>query len=293
MLTQSQFTTTTPFSLPTPSELMRLVDTVESQRRIFQILSNYLSSIQQSDFLDRLNHKLHKKLTRRGHRSRRSRHNAAAADLLAYYATRPELKRLTLDVEMDRMEYTLILQDGQVVKDKDCIRAYFVAQEESRTQDQDYIETDELLVRAANQSILADAIVALTGSEDVHDHNNSRCKDFFNSRCCQEKSRKKVDNTCFILSGPTLSMSAIAEKCDIVIDLQKGLVDAVCVLATSVPARTPTGRLVLARAILSVQFQPGISVRYSVSHVKTYHSPDSTEVRNVATSLARDQNMFV
>src|SRR6056300_103263 len=147
MLTQSRFTT--PFSLPTPSELLRLVDTVESQRRIFQILSNYLSSVQQFDFLDRLNHKLHKKLTRRGHRSRRSRHNAAE-DLLAYYATRPELKRLTLDVEMDRMEYTLILQDGQVVKDKDCIRAYFVAQEESRTQDQDYIETDELLVRAAN-----------------------------------------------------------------------------------------------------------------------------------------------
>lgn len=290
MLTQSRFTT--PFSVPTPSELMRLVDTVESQRRTFQILSNYLSSIQQSDFLDRLNYKLHKKLNRRG--SRRSRHNAAAAaDLLAYYATRPELKRLTLDVEMDRMEYTLILEDGQVVKDKDCIRAYFVAQEESRTQDQDYIETDELLVRAANQSILADAIVALSGSEDVHDHNNSRCKDFFNSRCCQEKSRKKVDNTCFILSGPTLSMSAIAEKCDIVIDLQKGLVYAVCVLATSVPARTPTGRLVLARAILSVQFQPGISVTCNVSHVKTYHSPDSTRVRNVATSLARDQNMFV
>ena len=290
MLTQSRLTN--PFSLrTTPGELMTLVDTVESQRRIFQILSSYLSSIQQSDFLDRLNHKLHKKLTRRGHRSRRSRHNAAA-DLLAYYATRPELKRLTLDVEMDRMEYTF-LQDGQLVKDKDCIRAYFVAQEDSRTQDQDCIETDELLVRAANQSILADAIVALSGSEDVHDHNNSRCKDFFNSRCCQEKSRKKVDNTCFILSGPTLTMSAIAEKCGIVIDLQKGLVDAVCVLATSVPARTPTGRLVLARAILSVQFQPGISVTYNVSHVKTYHSPDSTRVRNVATSLARDQNMFV
>ena len=65
------------------------------------------------------------------------------------------------------------------------------------------------------------------------------------------------------------------------------------VLPTSVPARTPTGRLVLARAILSVQFQSGISVTYNVSHVKTYHSPDSTKVRNVATSLARDQNMFV
>ena len=168
---------------------MTLVDTVESQRRIFQILSNYLSSIEQSDFLDRLNHKLHKKLTRRGHRSRRSRHNAAA-DLLAYYATRPELKKLTLGVEMDRMEYTLILEDGQVVKD-------FVAHEESRTQDEDYIETDELLVRAANQSILADAIMALTSSEDVHGYNNSHCKDFFVSLspCCQEKSRMKVDNT--------------------------------------------------------------------------------------------------
>lgn len=293
MLTQSRFTT--PFSLPTPSELMTLVDTVESQRRIFQILSNYLSSIRQYDFLDRLNHKLHKQLTRRGrHRSRRSRQNAAA-DLLAYYATRPELKKLTLGVEMDRMEYTLILEDGQVVKDKDCIRAYFVAHEESRTQDEDYIETDELLVRAANQSILADAIMALTSSEDVHDYNNSHCKDFFVSLspCCQEKSRMKVDNTCFILSGPTLSMSAIAEKCGIVIDLQKGLVNAVCVLATSVPACTPSGRLVLARAILSVQFQPGISVTYNVSHVKTYHSPDSTKVGNVATSLARDQNMLI
>jgi len=47
-------------------------------------------------------------------------------DIEGYYANRPELRNYTLGLELDRdLDYTLILNDGKTVTDKEEIRRYF------------------------------------------------------------------------------------------------------------------------------------------------------------------------
>ncbi len=262
--------------------MMTLIDTAESKCRINQTLSNYLSAIQRSDFLDLINLKLRKNQC------------LAASDLEAYYTARPELKRLTLDVEMDRVDYDLILPDGQCITDKDSIRAYFHTTADKESQ---HIQ-EEILVRAANQSLFADPIATLTSPENVYACTNVSALEafinkYFDDTSSQDKQENIIDKTCFILSGHTINMSPIAEKCHITIDLQSGFVKAICVLATSIPAiaQTRSEKLVLARAILSVHFQPGVDLEYHVCHVKSYHHPDSSTLNKVAASLAKELNV--
>lgn len=267
-------------SIPTPYEMMTLIDTTESKRKINQTLSNYLTTIQRSDFLDLINLKL------------RRNHCLKASDLEEHYSARPELKRFTLDVEMDRIDYDLILPDGQCIDDKDTIRAYFHTADKQPQPKQDV----EILVRAANQSLFADAIGILTSPEKVYDNvcaAESFITKYFDDNASQDQQENQIDKTCFILSGHQINMSPVAEKCHITIDLQRGSVSAICVLATSIPAiaLTRSEKLVLARAILSVNFQPGQNLEYHVCHVKSYHHPDSSTLSKVAVSLARELNV--
>eukprot|EP01083_Nonionella_stella_P307774 1083040_1 len=75
-----------------------------SQRRIHQMLSNYILNIRKGDIIPRLNLALQS----------RSPSKDTAADIQSYYASRPELRNYTLGVELDRdLDYTLILEDGQ------------------------------------------------------------------------------------------------------------------------------------------------------------------------------------
>ena len=107
--------------------------------------------------------------------------------------------------------------------------------------------TEELLVRSANQSLLADMLAALTCAEDESD--------------CDGRDDIR-DSTGLVLSGPALCMTS-AETCRCKIDLQSGFVDALCLLAVSIhhhetyDGAASNGRLVLTRAKLSVRFCPG------------------------------------
>ena len=133
-------------------------------------------------------------------------------------------------------------------------------------------------------SLLADMLAALTCAEDEFDRDG----------------RDEVrDSTGLVLSGPDLCMTS-AETCRCKIDLRPGFVDALCSLAVSIPhhktddGAASNGRLVLARAEVSVRFHPGgeggEDVQYAVRSVTPYHAPDSVPLRNAAATLERDMD---
>ncbi|KAL3791309.1 hypothetical protein HJC23_006038 [Cyclotella cryptica] len=263
-----------------------------TQLKIHQMLLTYLSNITKSQFLLRLHSKLH------------SPNNTAASNLREYYATRPGLKKYTLGVELDRMDYSLLLPGGKCLEEKDVIRSYFGVGPDGGSsgheQDSTTPSVEEVLIRSANQSLLADALVALTGSEEVlldssdefHNHGDAGMS--------------------LILSGPMLSMTSVAETCNFVVDLERGVVEATCVLAIGVPFHNgdlngvderivDKGRLVLARTRVSVRFRPGngdvngndeSTVQYVVQSIEpSFFCPEeSTLLRRAAISLALDQN---
>lgn len=278
------------------------------------MLSAYMSSLHESNFVMRLHQKLHlhqqlqyvptnasvsksRKLSGGGGGGGGS----AASDLKTYYAARPGLRKYTLGVELDRMDYTLVLSNGKVVRDKDVVRSYFGVNNDGGTiegngggagagREDDNgtsITTEELLIRSANQSLLADLLVALTGAEeDILTANDKICGGYDNGDGFfsedefpnQDADRESHPSTVLILSGPTLCMTSVAESCQFKVDLQSGFVEAVCSLAISVPYHEnnnsgvapassadddtitipiANGRLVLARATVSVRFRPG------------------------------------
>ncbi|KAL7480417.1 hypothetical protein ACHAW6_006108 [Cyclotella cf. meneghiniana] len=263
-----------------------------TQIKIHQMILTYLSNISNPQFLPRLNSKVD------------SPNNTAAINLREYYATRPGLKKYTLGVELDRMDYTILLPGGKCLDDKDVIRSYFGVGPDGSSGGHEPENTtpslEEILIRSANQSLLADALVALTGSEEVlldssdefHNHGDVGMS--------------------LILSGPMLSMTSVAESCDFVVDLEKGAVEATCVLAIVVPFHhgdsnevdqriVDKGQLVLARTRVSVRFCPGnggmngndeSTAQYVVHSVEpSFFCPDeSTLIRRAAISLALDQN---
>ena len=164
------------------------------------MLSNYISTIRRDDFLDRLNEVL------RSRTSAASR--SSAATIQTYYTNHPELRKYTLGVELDRdMDYTLILEDGTPVVDKSAIRSYFNYDEKpSQEGDEAAVSKEELLIRAANQSLFADALGALNGSEDI----------------LLPSTPHEEDKFGLVLSGPILSMTSVVEKCHFTVDLQRG-----------------------------------------------------------------------
>ena len=177
-----------------------------------------------------------------------------ASDLRSYYASRPGLRKYTLGVELDRMDYELVLPDGTiVVDDPDGVRRYFGVGDDGErnngrgTKMAVEVEegvgavetTEELLVRSANQSLLADMLAALTCAEHEFDRDG----------------RDDVrDSTGLVLSGPALCMTSVAETCRFKIDLRSGFVEALCSLAVSIPhhetddGAASNGRRVLASA---------------------------------------------
>eukprot|EP00956_Cyclotella_meneghiniana_P021276 scaffold38562_cov64-Cyclotella_meneghiniana.AAC.3 len=272
-------TTKSPPPPPPPTQPQTLQPLTGPQLKIFNLLQRYLTNISSPHFLPHLHSKMHS-----------SDMHTQSRNLREYYATRPGLKQYTLGVEMDRMDYTLVTHDGRRVLDKKEIRDYFtsspgiVVEEEQPT-------VDEVLIRSANQSLLADALILLTGSEDALLND-----EFINN-----------EEMCLILSGPLLCMTSIAETCKFVVDLMNGVVEATIFLAIGIPYHgqavedesiVKDGRLVLARARVLVRFRPGCAemseestVQYLVESVEpSFSSAEVSCIRDASISLAMDHN---
>lgn len=89
-----------------------------------------------------------------------------ADNMLEYYRSRPELKDFTLKSELPRMNYEVLVVDDETGKETKLtsteeIRSYFGSLDKS-TPDDDV----DLLLRAANQSLLADPLGVLSGDGD-------------------------------------------------------------------------------------------------------------------------------
>ena len=260
-----------------------------SQKRIHLMLTKYISTIRKDGYLQRLNHMLCSVSVGGSEQTN--------IDIEGYYANRPELRKYTLGLELDRdLDYTLILNDGKTVTDKEEIRRYFhfknnidapqsMEHKEIEYKKDNALPIEELLIRAANQSLLADALAALSSSseevlipslqQDTHQN---------------EVQRDQVLG--LILSGPILNMTSVVEKCHFTIDIQRERVEGICVLAIVIP--NEDRRLVLARAILVATFIPGEEfsrkLQYDMKMVKCHHFPTSRTLREAAISIARDQD---
>lgn len=78
-----------------------------------------------------------------------------ADKLQEYYGSRPNLSSFTMNKDLHRMDYT-VYNYGEVISDLDVIRKLFPMGAE-----------DDMLFRCANQSLLVDAILSLTGERNV------------------------------------------------------------------------------------------------------------------------------
>ncbi|CAJ1959842.1 unnamed protein product [Cylindrotheca closterium] len=169
-----------------------------------------------------------------------------------YYQSNPDLKEYTLEKELDRIPYTLITTDGkrQLTKSDD-IRNY-VATEETEEEK----ESHSILYRAANQSIFADVIVALTCSDG--------------------------------LVRPQLHAGTFVDKCSLTIDLSKKdpHVRATCFVNVSIPD-AEGHRLSMASVLVSIFYCPSKEqLRSGIMHLLPHKRLTDEEVAGAARSLA-------
>lgn len=78
-----------------------------------------------------------------------------AVELHQYYSDRPQLVDYTVTKELPRMDYTVVLENGDILTDKADVAAYLTATSSSLS----------ILARCANQSLLADILQVLTGPD--------------------------------------------------------------------------------------------------------------------------------
>jgi len=143
-----------------------------------------------------------------------------AEELTKYYHSRPNLKEYTFEKELPRMKYTVITHDGNMMSTNEEIRTRFFNHTEERF-------GDDILWRAANQSLLADAISALTFSEGI--------------------------------VRPQFLSTLVADRCAFIVDFSKSCVLCECSLVISIPGARGN-RLEMGRIELSVFYNPAVPV---------------------------------
>ena len=164
-----------------------------------------------------------------------------ALDLYAYYKERPELVNYTIDMEVPRMKYRLILSDGSVVTEVPEIQQVL----------RDVPSSLSMLIRASNQSILADVLPALS-------------------------QRGLVWNTpTTTKEGPSTllyQMCPIAKSCQFVLDLDANTLHVDCTLHVQLPILSSP----LSEIRISIQFHPHIhfpTLSYQVVSTKSLIHP--------------------
>lgn len=195
---------------------------------------------------------------------------ASADDLVRYYQDHPELKEFTLKAELPRMHYEVLLSDRKLV-DKDDIREYLKDNLGDET---------EVLIRAANQSILADPVAIMT-----------------------------CDGAGKLVHDGMFHSTAIAKSCSFRLDLRRpgeNRVKVICELAICVPSgddeeKSSNATLELASANLLIEFSPsptstpsGPLVKYQLLDIditicEFNEGNDARALNTAAAALARDR----
>jgi hypothetical protein len=177
-------------------------------------------------------------------------HLPPANELTAYYQSRPEMKELTLEKDLHRLQYTLYTHEGKKITEADQILDYEMENRSQATSD-----THEMVWRAANQSLFGDVISCLTSEMG--------------------------------LVRPQLSSATFVDDCSIVIDLanDEPHVRAECFLNVSIPSADGE-RLSMAGVLVSVYFCPIRSdFRARVLHISPSPPLTEDEVQGATKSL--------
>lgn len=220
--------------------------------------------------------------------------NPSTADnMIEYYQSRPELKDFTLKSELPRLDYKVLAVDKETGKDvkltsTDEIRSYFASLDDASTNDEEV----EIIIRAANQSLLADPLAMLTGEGDGQ-----------------------------LVHSGSFHSTVIAKECSFKLDLRREgerRIKVECELAIMVPSGKEepnenegkeekcSATLELARANIIIQFSPsptstpsGPLVKYSLMDIKPtisdYEegSANARAIQSAAAVLARDRHNHI
>jgi hypothetical protein len=230
---------------------------------------------------------------------------SVADDMIDYYKSRPELKEFTLKSELPRMNYEVLIVDEESGGDNklvttDEIRAYFSALEEK---EESLDEEVDIILRAANQSLLADPLAMLTGEgEGKLVHFGSFHSTLIATVCSFQLDLRREGER------------RVKVNCELAICVPSGLDGA-----GRAPEKSPendehgeedtmeqeeqSATLELARATLAIQFSPsptstpsGPLVKYTLLDVKpmitNYEegSEDASAIHTAAAVLARDRH---
>lgn len=154
--------------------------------------------------------------------------SAEAAQVLSdYHKSRPKLRDFTLQTEVPRMDFMVIVSDGNFLTSAEHIQSHF-----GEKKDINDDEAEELLLRSSNQSILADSMNAISGEGRI--------------------------------VNPNLQAVAVARKCQFTIDLRtntwrkKKTLQVLCELDVSVPTKEHE-LLKIATVKLQVLYSPAQS----------------------------------
>ena len=194
----------------------------------------------------------------------------AAAELCGYYRDRPNLKAYTLLTEVPRLSYAVISSDGKYLLSSGDIQDFFLKKEMATCLNHnEQCEVEELLLRASNQSLFADALAAITGDG-------------------------------LIVQPHKFRATALARTCQFTIDLRPDTwrrrkhVEATCDFDVCVPLSMEK-KLHLASVKLSLFFSPSSPdkeplLRYRVLHVENHIDigRDSHYLREVSNHLEAD-----
>jgi len=226
-----------------------------------------------------------------------------ADDMIEYYRSRPELKEFTLKSELPRMDYEVLILDEQTnetlkLTDTDEIRSYFATLEGGSMD-----EEVELLIRASNQSLLADPLSMLTGEgEGKLVHSGS-----FHSTVIATECSFKLDLR-------HEGQRRVKVHCELAVCVPSGADNAAGYEGNLTPEDSESDQklerksatLELARANLAIQFSPsptstpsGPLVKYTLLDIKPtiddygVDGVNETAIQSAVMVLARDRHTHI
>jgi hypothetical protein len=167
-----------------------------------------------------------------------------AMELTTYYRSRPALLQYTIEKEVSRLDYTVVYQ-GDVATDQAAVRQ-MLASAAAVAQDDHHGDSGAITIctRCANQSLLADLLQVLTGSDRV--------------------------------VRPQYMATAVATTCRFHVDLDAGVVQAIATLELSLPMSN--GRWKIAEIQGMVVFEPEQrSVTFRVPDIRLLTHPEQQD----------------
>jgi hypothetical protein len=211
------------------------------QRQLLEYISKF-SPPNSNALIDTINERFQQKFN-----------NNKALELCQYYHGRPHLTAYTIDTEVPRMEYQIIVNDETVLCEASEIQDYFKVHPIDNF-------VDDMLLRASNQSLLADIFPLI----------------------CQNGKNNNNDNNDAIMVRNELLATAHATKCRFVLDMREDhprTTQVDCILTISIPNQLP-----IANARFIVRFSPEPSsplIQYQLVSIQPLFDDVHNNINNV------------